>query len=158
MSNLLKIVSDFLEMDNWPFAPSSSHPVIKTGFQGDNGKWTCLIRVLEDEQQVAFYSILPLNVPDTKRPELALFLTAANYGIIIGNFEMDLEDGEVRYKTSLDVDGAALTPELLRAMVYNNVGIMDKYFPGIMAVVYGDKSIQEALNQIEGEDEDEDDD
>ena len=33
---------------------------------------------------------------------MAEFLTRANYGIMIGNFEMDFNDGEVRYKGALE--------------------------------------------------------
>jgi len=42
------------------------------------------------------------------------FLTRANYGMMIGNFEMDFTDGEIRYKTSIDVEGDKLSSALIK--------------------------------------------
>lgn len=149
MSNLLEVAVKYFETDQWPYTVLNNQMGVRTGFQGDNGKWTCLLRVMDDQQQVAFYSVFPIDVPENKRVDVALFLTRANYGLIIGNFEMDLDDGEVRFKTSLDMEDTALTPELLRALIINNVGITDKYLPGVMAVIYGNKSLEDALSDIE---------
>ena len=34
------------------------------------------------------------------------YLTLANYGVVNGNFEMDLSDGEIRYKSYVDARSA----------------------------------------------------
>ena len=44
---------------------------------------------------------------------IAEFLTRTNYSMIIGNFELDFADGEIRYKTSIDVQGDFLRFELI---------------------------------------------
>jgi len=95
------------------------------------------------------YSICPIRAPEDKRPAVAEFLTRANYGLLIGNFEMDFEDGEIRYKTSIDVEGDRLSPALLRQLTYANVVTMDRYLPGIMSVIYGNVTPVEAIAQIE---------
>ena len=53
--------------------------------------------------------------------EIAQFLTPANYGTLIGNFELDFKDGEIRYKTSIDVEGDRLTPALIKRLVYSTL-------------------------------------
>ncbi|MEB3294607.1 MAG: hypothetical protein VKJ24_15735 [Synechococcales bacterium] len=60
--------------------------------------------------------------------------------LITGNsnhFELDFNDGEIQYKTSIDVEGDRLTPALIKRLVYTNVAMMDDYLPGIQAVVAG---------------------
>lgn len=79
---------------------------------------------------------------------IAHFLTLANYGTLIGNFELDFSDGEIRYKTSIDVQGDRLTPALIKRLVYTNVTMMDDYLPGIQAVVAG-QDPAEAIRAIE---------
>ncbi|MBP0018071.1 MAG: hypothetical protein J7647_10995 [Cyanobacteria bacterium SBLK] len=69
---------------------------------------------------------------------------------MLGNFELDFEDGEIRYKTSIDVESDRLTPALIKQIVYPNVMMMDEYLPGILAVINGDKTPREAIAQIEG--------
>ncbi|MCU0512846.1 MAG: YbjN domain-containing protein [Anaerolineae bacterium] len=145
-------VVEFFEADDWKFQWLEGMTVLSMGFAGKNGKWVCYAQAREPQQQFVFYSVLPVNVPEAKRPALAEFITRANYGMIIGNFEMDFEDGEIRYKTSIDVEGTSLGPQLIRQMVYANVLITDRYLSGIMAVIYGGKDPAAAVSEIEAED------
>ena len=43
--------------------------------------------------------MLPTHVREDKRDVVCRYITRANYGLRNGNLEMDLDDGEVRYKT-----------------------------------------------------------
>ena len=81
---------------------------------------------------------------------VAEFITRANFGMIIGNFEFDYSDGEIRYKTSVDLEGVEVQSNLLRNLVYANVLTMDKYFTGLMRVMYGGITPDEAIREIEG--------
>lgn len=150
MLHLQSALNGFFEQEAWDFHFVESAGIFRMNFAGDSGNWACLAQAREQQQQVVFYSICPLRVPDAKRLEVAEFLTRVNYGIVVGNFEMDLEDGEVRYKTSLDLedagDPAALPalPALIGHIVYANVAAMDRYLPGMMAVITGSKSAAEA--------------
>ena len=110
---------------------------------------TCYARARDEQQQFVFYSVCSVNAPENKRQALAEFIARANYGMILGNFELDFTDGEIRYKTSIDVGNDKITYELIRQVVYTNVMMMDKYQPGIMSVIYSDVSPEEAIKQIE---------
>ena len=81
---------------------------------------------------------------------MAEFMTRANYGMIVGNFELNYEDGEVRYKTSIDIGDSDLSLMLVKQIVYPNVATMDLYLPGLMAVIYSDASPADAIAKIEG--------
>ena len=140
----------FFADENWAYMASESEPVLRVPFQGTNGQWMCYAQAREEQEQFVFYSVCPAVAPEERQAAVAEFLTRANYGVIIGNFEMDYRDGELRYKTSLDVEGDALSPALMRSLVYANVAMMDHYLPGIMSVIYGNVSPEEAIEQIEG--------
>ncbi|BAY40200.1 hypothetical protein NIES2111_45830 [Nostoc sp. NIES-2111] len=122
---------------------------LQISFQGENGKWNCYARARDEQQQFIFYSICPVNAPEDKRLAVAEFITRANCGITLGNFELDFSDGEISYKTSIDVEGDRLTTALIQRLVYANVMMMDEYLPGIMSVIYGNVSAEEAVAQIE---------
>jgi hypothetical protein len=49
-----------------------------------------------------------------------------------------LPTGEIRYKTSIDVEGANLIFTQIKRLVYANVMMMDQYLPGIMSVIDSD--------------------
>ncbi len=67
----------------------------------------------------------------------------------ISNFELDFNDGEIRYKTSIDVEGDRLTSALIQRLVYTNVAMMDEYLPGIKAIIETGISPEEAIRAIE---------
>ena len=147
--NIYQTIINFFNQENWQFQESSDKQGLLLGFQGKNGEWTCYARVREQQRQFLFYSVCSVNAPENKRATVAEFITRANFGMAIGNFELDLTDGEIRYKTSIDVDGDRLNFDLIRNLVYTNVMMMDEYLPGIMAVIEGNVEAKEAISQIE---------
>jgi len=142
---------DFFEDDDWNFQRMDDAPVLSMEFSGKNGRWVCFAQAREEQHQFVFYSILPINVPDNQIGAVAEFITRVNYGMIIGNYELDYGDGEVRYKTSIDVEGDALSFSLLKQIVYANVVIMDRYLGGLMRVMYGDAMPAEEVERIEAD-------
>jgi hypothetical protein len=140
---------NFFTADDWPFVQLPGQSALQIGFQGENGKWNCYARARDEEQQFVFYSICPVNAPQDKRLAVAEFITRANCGMMIGNFELDFSDGEISYKTSIDVEGDRLSSALIQGLVYANVTMMDEYLPGILSVIYGNVSPEDAIAQIE---------
>jgi hypothetical protein len=147
---LLEPVLHFFTTEDWQFTKLQGEPTLAMAFQGQHGRWNCYAKVREEQRQFVFYSLCPIAIPKPKRSKIAEFLTRANYGMTIGNFELDFNDGEIRYKTSIDVEGDRLTPALIKRLVYTNVAMMDEYLPGIQAVLAGETP-EAALQQIEQE-------
>jgi hypothetical protein len=69
--------------------------------------------------------------------------------LTIGNFEMDFTDGEIRFKTSLNVTNTELTDDLIRPVVYFNLALMDRYWPALAAVLEDRATPQQAFEQVE---------
>jgi hypothetical protein len=128
----------WLEGDGWPTATRvddlGEH--VATSYKSEAGLWACRGHV-DVHERFAFYSLSPLTVPEPRRAAVADYLTRANWGLVVGNFELDLGDGEVRLKTSIDFEGGELTPPLIRNLILANVRVMDLYLPGLAATVEG---------------------
>lgn len=156
-SSLLDKLRHFFDNDDWKYQVMDDRPILSGGFKGENGSWRFIAQAKEERGQIFIYSILDINVPENKRMQVAEYLTRANYGLSIGNFELDFNDGEVRYKTSMDLsDNEELVNDaLIKNLVYVNLVTTDQYFPGLMAVIYGGKSPVEAINEIENNESEE---
>ena len=147
---LLNAAASYFQQQEWEFVKSFKDSTIQFVFSGENGQWNCLIRTRETASQFVFYSICPLKVPEEKRLLIAEFITRANYGTIIGNFELDFDDGEIRYKTSIDVEGDRLSIANIESLIYPNLNTMDRYLPGIKAIIErSDISAIEAIEIVE---------
>lgn len=150
MGRHLDAVEGFFRRLDFKFQVNAEKGLIQMGFSGDSGTWTAVADIKEDRGILIFYSISSVKVPEKARAVAAEYLTRANYGLILGNFEMDFSDGEVRYKTSINVgQNGQLTDDLIRPMVYANFGTMDKYLLGLMGVSVGGKDPAEAIREIE---------
>ncbi|BAY64743.1 hypothetical protein NIES22_48430 [Calothrix brevissima NIES-22] len=148
-NNILDTIINFFKADEWAFMEIPGQPALQLPFQGNNGKWNCYARARSEQNQFVFYSICPVNAPQNKLLAIAEFITRANSGMIIGNFELDFNDGEISYKTSIDVEGDRLSFALIKRVVYANVTMMDEYLPGIMSVIYSNVKPVDAIAQIE---------
>jgi hypothetical protein len=150
---IFEAIINFFTEDDWAYTKIQGEQTLRLAFQGQNGKWTCYAKAREQQQQFVFYSICPIKVPETKNLAIAEFIARANFGMIIGNFELDFTDGEIRYKTSIDVEGANLTFLQIKRLVYANVMMMDQYLPGMMSVIDSDVEPKDAIAQIESQPE-----
>ncbi len=147
----------FLVRDDWPFSVDSGGLSVRSRFQGEHGSWVVITRVHPERQQLAVYSVWEEHVAEAHRATVAEFLHRANYGLVIGNFEIDLADGEVRFKVGLDVEGVALDrprgnpagPALVKQAFYTAVSLFDRYLPGLRAVSTGADPLA-AVRIIEG--------
>jgi hypothetical protein len=149
MGKVFSALEEFLRLDNWPFTVLEGQTIAKTSFQGKSGKFNCFAQAREEQEQFIFYSVLPVDVPVNRRDEVAFFITRANFGLMVGNFELDYSDGEVRYKTSIDLEDVEEYRMLFRNLIYANVLTMDKYLPGLMRVILDGVGGAEAVKEIE---------
>jgi hypothetical protein len=144
-----RTLGQFLEDDGWHPQTLEENFVHRAFFAGNNGEVSCFAQIRADLDQFLFYVVMPFRVPEAARTKVAEFLTRANYGLRIGNFEMDFDDGEVRYKSAIDFEGTELTPPLLRNAIYPAVQTMDRYLPGAMSVIFGGKEPEAAILEVE---------
>lgn len=137
----------------WFAARNDAQTFLRLVYAGSNGgEWVCYAQAYEDEQVFVFYSVLPTQVEASRRMLIAELLTRINFGLKLGNFELDLADGEVRYKTSVMLENAAWENAVIRPVVFYNLSMMDRYWPALQALLNNTSSPQEALALIEQND------
>lgn len=145
-----RTLTTFLEEDGWHPQQLDDKSIVRVYFSGDHGDVRCYAQIRVDLEQFLFYVVAPIKAPAEVRAAVGEYITRANFGLRIGNFELDYSDGEVRYKSSLDFEGQTLTPVLIKNAIYPAVHTMDFYMPGLLAVMYGNRTPEEAIDEIEG--------
>lgn len=149
MEEIFGNVLEFFQSEDWPYSRLEGQTVIRLVSTAANSRWNCFAQAREEQRQFIFYSVYPDNAPEERLAVVSEFLTRANFGLMIGNFELDLDDGEIRFKTSIDLKEASLTPGLLKQLVYPNVVTMGRYILAIQMVIQGHQSPLEAINAID---------
>lgn len=149
MGQIFMALEKFFEEENWQVTQLKDKLTLTMEYSAPNGTFRCFAIANEEGERFTFYSFCPIKVPEQKRGFVADYVTRANYGLPIGNLEMDFDDGEIRTKTTVMVGGTEIDYFLIKHVVYMNLVIMNKYFPGISAIVYGNVSPVEAIRQVE---------
>ena len=152
MGRIYDALKAWFEADEWKYQENPEDSFLVTAFQGRHAVWNCYAQTREEQEQFVFYAVAGVKVPEAARSEVADFLTRANYGLILGNFELDFSDGEIRYKTSFDSEGLDDPTPLFKSCVYANVLTADRYFPGLTAVMYGGSTPEQAVELVESAD------
>ena len=135
-AEIARAVDAFLTADDWRYSFNEEAGIFRFGMQYDGKlqKVDFLIRI-RDEFFVV-YACPPLTAKDCL-PEMAEFIARANYGLQNGCFELDFEDGEIRFRTIVDCDGQLPAESVIRNSVYTAVTMMRRYGDGIAAVLFG---------------------
>lgn len=144
-------LSRFLDEDGWHPRRLEDRHTYTMNYSGQNGDLRCYAVIRVEMEEFLFYAVAPVKIPEEVRPAVSEYLTRANYGLRIGNFELDFGDGEVRYKSSLSFEGQELSVDLISNAMYPAVQTMDRYLPGLLRVSYGGATPLEAIQEIESE-------
>ena len=91
----------------------------------------------------------PLLVPEGCRTAAAETIARANYGLRLGKFELDFEDGELRFQVPQILDGNAVGQAVIDRMIGTAVNMMETYLPAFMSVVYGNEEAGDAIRRVE---------
>src|SRR5699024_9407679 len=90
-----------------------------------NKKLDCgyLFRVQEHNNLLAVYGILPFLIPESHQSAAMLLLTPINYNMLIGNLEMDINDGEIRYKNAIDVEAVGMDESTIEHLLQSVIAM-----------------------------------
>lgn len=155
MNASFQSLSRHFEQNGWKFDPDPERRLLSAGFEGRHGQFRCVAMVNEAETLFSFLVLVPNRVPREQRPRVAELLARANYGLPLGKFEMDFNDGEVRFHTSSVHAAGHLPDEVIRSAVGNALVTCDRYYPALMSVLYGSLPPEDAILLVEAEDADE---
>ncbi len=106
---------------------------VRWQYRGRHGAWWCLA-LLRGECFICYS-----RYPQAARPEqlapLGELIARMNYGLTLGNWELDWRDGDIRYKTSVDMQGVTPDARWLKRFLAAHLGTFDHYWPAVDALL-----------------------
>ena len=147
-SPLIDVVENFFNERELPFERIEDQTIFKAVGTGANGDWTVWIEVREDDGLVLVWSSYQDGVPEARRPAMMELITRINPDVAVGAFELDLDRGNLSFRTSIDVTGDRFTDALLERLIGANVGEFDDYLPAIDKIAQQDGQDPKAVLQF----------
>jgi len=147
---MLEIAAEVLDEHGWDFDELDDDTALGWRMSGPDGSWSSFAAAREDEGRFAVYSVLDDSIPRPLRTDAAELVARANWGLPVGNWELDMDDGTVRCKTSIDIAGDRLSLGLARRVIERNLAVVDAYIAAFSAFATQQVTAREAIAMAEG--------
>ncbi|KAL7573272.1 hypothetical protein ACA910_003417 [Epithemia clementina (nom. ined.)] len=149
---MLNLIQQYLDSGNRSYQcqepTDAGSQVLLLNLTGDHSSYRTFIDVKAHQDRMFVFIESPVKAPERSRPACAELLMRINYSLVLGNFEIDFRDGEIRYRMAVDVEGSHLSLSMIETNIMVSAATMDRYFPVMMTVIYGNKAPVEALEEV----------
>ena len=148
---LMAAVKAYYESQGWHFKVDEEKDRIEMAMGLRSFSCRVLTRVYDN--RFTTYCFFPVRVPEKQRAQAGEYLHRANYGLNIGNFEFDYNDGEVRYKAHMRCGDQVPDQKVIERLVDVGMDMTIRYGDGLMKVIYGGVEPKKAIHDIEHDEE-----
>ena len=100
-------------------------------------------------EQFLFYIVPEINVFKELLHPAAEYICRANFGMRIGNFELDFRDGQVAFRSSINFKGVPLSEKLIDNMIQPALTAYEEFYPGLIRVLAALDTPAQAIAKIE---------
>ena len=145
-------INEYLNDEDWKFSFDEEGAMFKFGLRlrGKLSKLNYIVDVKQKEFVV--YGILPI-ASDEDDPEMMAavseYVNRANYGLKNGCFELDFDDGEIRYKSYVDCEGQLPSRDVINNSILCIAAMVERYGKGFGEVIFCGVSAKDALEKCE---------
>jgi hypothetical protein len=130
-------VKEFLDGRNYTYSASEENQRIGLSMCGRHADYRFVLRITNEGEFFQITANYPLRIRDGKlRPSVAELLTRANYAMLLGKFEMDMEDGEIRFHLSQVIEEGRLEVATVEKLFLTCLHTLDRYFPALMQHIH----------------------
>jgi hypothetical protein len=128
---------------------TSDDQILRTDIRGEIASYRILARVDPQFDLFQVFGYSPLRVPVGCRPAIAEAVARANYGLRLGKFELDLDDGELRFQSVQIMTGETVGEEVIDRMISTTLNMLDMYLPAFLSVIYANELPKDAVGRAE---------
>ena len=148
---IVDALRDWLDSDDWHYEYDAERHLIKAGITLDCKLRNARIFIpIRDDGTYIVNIYSPVNGDPASLDELIKYVAMANYGLANGNFDIDVSDGEVRYKTYVNCkDMKELPEQIIKDSIYAGWCMMDRYGNGLAALAMGFSDAETEIKQAE---------
>ena len=111
----------------WTYDEDEEKLMIKTKVTGDDLPVDLALLVRADKDIFHIFSSMPFAIPEDKRVDAAIAACAANYGMVNGSFDLDLNDGQLLFRVTTGYMDTELSERLIEYMILVVVSTVDRY-------------------------------
>jgi len=146
---LARRVDEYLKSQSWNYEFNEEDGLFRFGMSLENKMSNCRMVILVGEELFTSYAISPVSADADSMAQVANYLTRANYGLKIGNFELDCRDGEIRFKATLFCGETIPELGMVERVADMPFRMMEHYGSGLLNVLFGNADPASEIAKID---------
>lgn len=149
MSPVYTSLLEHLERTGIVYQADADREVASATFTCETGAYQVIARVNEEDRLFQVFGICPITIPQGSRLDVCHAITRANWGLKVGKFELDMDEGRLHFHIANVVDGDQVSDGLFGRLIAITLAMLDRYIPAILSVVYGNEPPASAVQRVE---------
>ena len=149
---LAEAIDNYLIENDWKISFDEDTGVFRFGLSIDGKLQQIRYVIVVGQQSYTCYAISPIGADkDDARmmKEMAEFTCRANYNLKLGNFELDMRDGEIRFKVHVDSTGMVPNRDIIDNSISCPAAMFERYGAAITGLVFNDETAEKAVEKCE---------
>lgn len=142
------LCSAFKDMD-WEFEEDEGF-VIESGAMGEDSHIRIRAEVDADRMLVILMSPIEFDVPENRRVDVALAVSAINNSLACGSFDYNFLSGEIIFRLTTSYRDSLISKSLFEYMILSSCKTVDEYNGLLLGVVEGDVTLRDLGEYING--------
>ena len=139
-------IIDHLEAGDIRFRADEEHKSAFFSIGCDAATYDVVLLVTHDDEVFQVYVVLPVGSGNEKlRPLMAEFVARANHRLALGAFDLDMDDGRVRYHVGHVIGEGGLANETINRLIGASLNTADRYFPALAQVLFAGHTPADAV-------------
>ena len=145
MNDAYEKLIQHLEAHEIRYLTSGDSQTVWADFRGAVGSYRVVAMVDAKDGLFQVFGYSPIYVPEGCKAAIAETLALANFGLKVGKFEMNYDQGEVRFQAAHILADNSLEDETIRRLMGTTMCMLNTYLPVILSVIYGNELPKDAI-------------
>ena len=147
LGSLISIVRAMLDVQGHRYQQLDADSLTLTIRRKDSS-YTVKFAANDDTSLVRLSSNYGFRTPESRRIAVAEALSRTNTRLTLGNFELDFNDGELRFRVGADVENGFLSVKMVENMLTRASQTMERFQRALMSVAFGEVSPAIAIAEV----------
>ncbi len=121
---------------------------LECGAKGDDLPMELTVKVDAERCLIRLISLLPFSIPEDKRLDVVVAISALNNALVDGCFDLDLGDGALFFRMTNSYADSELGPEVFEYLLYSSCQVIDEYNDRFFMLSKGMLSLEKWISMI----------
>ena len=149
---IFNTMCQMMESIKWKYKTEERSPdyIISTSAVGEDLSMHLNIHVDTERQVMYLKSPMPFKTNPDKTEDMVKAVTIANWDMLNGCFEMDMDDGYVAFKMVIPFMQSMISTEVCRYMIMLSCNMIDKFNDKLKAINDGEMTLAQFKQFVKG--------